>query len=897
MLITALEGDARAAIAAIRRVAPQAERLITVATFPARNYAWFADEASPDLRRAAGTAFDRLRDTAQGAATTIDLELVPELNIAALEDMAVTAGTDLLVIAKAPFGTVPIVAGLRGRLSVAVLWVPDSMSVRGERPLTELVCVALGQRARISIAAFLRDHGDPAQHVIVLLLAGALPSDAAAVVDVAGIRAAVEFVAPQGLSLQQWLHERERTNSPDLLVCASLPTALLLSARWPALTLLLPPPAPSIESPLQRVMDVPDLVDDGAALRARFEYAAGIERGTPIPDQQLAIVSGGRVVALLMTRDGEAELPAGLQADSYGVFRTDGSGSAQPLAGLKQQILVIRPGTAPLVLFDAALADGEEERASLRRFAAGGARKLLAVRSRPTQSCRSIRARLQGAGFEPRVVDARVVLDEGAALDVSDSLDAVRLARVAARMRAAGFPVVAIVYRGLERPVAHGFAALLVHEVAAIDALPVAFPSSRPMSLAERLEVTTAAPRIAGNHVEIELDNVKARRWLMEAIAGATQRIHVQVYAAADDDIGRQVEAALMQAAGRGVTVRLLVDSLHGRHGSLGETNPLLGRLGSHPGVELRVSRPITGMPSLEDLKQRDHRKLVIVDNHLALLGGRNLSHEYYSGFDEVPLTPQSMWREVPWLDAGARVEGPAVAVLERAFLDAWTGQGGASFDVADTAPAGGAAARVVIHYGLRDAATLEAYLTIIETARSQLYVVCGFPLILEIQHALLRALRRGVRVVTLFGHLTPTHGGEPFEGPWAAARTAATALVHSRMDALIAAGAEGYQFAASPRPAWAAELGAIQTHVHAKAVSADGCVCAVGSANMDITGGYWETELLLVVEDASIADALEARIAELIAGSVRVDRNDPRWQALARGRQWMRHWPGVLSI
>ena len=41
----------------------------------------------------------------------------------------------------------------------------------------------------------------------------------------------------------------------------------------------------------------------------------------------------------------------------------------------------------------------------------------------------------------------------------------------------------------------------------------------------------------------------------------------------------------------------------------------------------------------------------------------------------------------------------------------------------------------------------------------------------------------------------------------------------------------------------------------------------------------------------------LEARIAELIADSVRVDRNDPRWQATARGRQWMRHWPGVLSL
>jgi phosphatidylserine/phosphatidylglycerophosphate/cardiolipin synthase-like enzyme len=79
--------------------------------------------------------------------------------------------------------------------------------------------------------------------------------------------------------------------------------------------------------------------------------------------------------------------------------------------------------------------------------------------------------------------------------------------------------------------------------------------------------------------------------------------------------------------------------------------------------------------------------------------------------------------------------------------------------------------------------------------------------------------------------------------------------------------------------------------------MSADGRVFAVGSANMDITGGYWESELLLIVEDASIVGAFEARVAELIAGSVRVNRDDPQWRALARGRQWMRHWPGVLSM
>ncbi|MBE0546428.1 MAG: phosphatidylserine/phosphatidylglycerophosphate/cardiolipin synthase family protein, partial [Rubrivivax sp.] len=775
------------------------------------------------------------------------------------------------------------------------LWIPGSCKPPQARPLAELVCVALGQRARAAVSAFLRDHGDPSQHVTVLLLDGPVPPDLAAAVEIAGIRAAVDYVAPQGLLSQQWLDERLRTRAPDLLVYARMPTALLFGARWPVPGLLLPPPAPVSRPLLQLELDAPDLVDEGTVLRARFEYASGIGRRTPIPDQPIAFVCGGQVVAVLTTHEGETELPAGLQAGSYGVFRTHAEGLSAPLARLEQHVLVIRPGQAPLVLFDAELEPAEL--AALRACAAQGGQELLAVRMRPMRSCRWIRARLQAAGIEGRVVDASLVLDEGDALDVPDTVDAVRLARVAARLRAAGFPAVAIVHRAAENPVAQACATLRAQDIGSTTALPSVAPPRRRMSLAERLETTTAAPLIGGNRIELELDNVRARRWLLEAIAAARQRVHLQVYMAADDDVGRQVEAALAQAAARGVRVRLLVDSLHGLHGSLGTRNPLLERLGAMPGIELRVSRPITTLPSLQDLKLRDHRKLFVVDNRLALLGGRNLSHEYFTGFDEVALNAQSLWREVPWLDAGARVQGPAVAALERSFLDAWTNEGGTAFEVEDVPAAGGTPVRVVIHRGLRDAATLEAYLAIIEAAQSHLHVVNGFPLVLEIQHALLRAVKRGVRVRTLFGHLTPSHGGEPFHGPWGTARAAATALVHSRIDVLIAAGAEAYQFTVAAQPAWAPGLGAVQSHVHAKAMSADGRICAVGSANMDSTGGYWETELLLIVEDAALAGIFEARIDALIAGSVGVDRDDPQWQALARGRQWMRHWPGVLSI
>ncbi len=128
-------------------------------------------------------------------------------------------------------------------------------------------------------------------------------------------------------------------------------------------------------------------------------------------------------------------------------------------------------------------------------------------------------------------------------------------------------------------------------------------------------------------------------------------------------------------------------------------------------------------------------------------------------------------------------------------------------------------------------------------------------------------------------------------------ARTEATQLVHSRTDALVAAGADAHQFAVPQQSGWEPGLGTIHPHVHAKVMSIDGRVSSVGSANLDVTAGYWETEMILIVEGPAVAGALESHIDTLLAQSPRVNRDDPEWRKLARRRQWMRRWPGVMSV
>ncbi len=882
VVLTKVGSDPRRAFAVLQRLVPSPQQVTVIAQQPAHQFAWMALSAPPEYGETTIAALETVRREAVQAGIDVDMRLASELTLDALSDLVASTGADLVVIDSTVRGGLRVGAQLRKRSPVAVLHVPES-TTRTE-PGDALLCVGVSARERWAIAAFLKVHTETGDRALLLSSASLSHDDLRQIRDVAGFGLEVR---PAAGSLRQLLAGAVAVN-PDVIVLPRFPPLSMLSRRRGRPVLILPP-LRAAGTEWQRRLDVPDLLDDGRSIRVRAEYAAGVGRRTPIVDQELAFVRSSCVVARSLSRDGACELPSGL-GESLGVFRCRERAGADATSCVEARVSVLRASSRPCLLFDAEL-----DAAGLRAVRGVTWADPVGVRVRSTRSCRSLRARLRAAGLPPIVIDASAVLDEGDAPDVSPILDAVRLARTAARMRASGFHVPAIVYRGAHRPSTIGFAALQPQELSTFLALG-ADGSPGLAAVASPLDATTGSDVIEGNCIEVELDNPKARNWLLRAIESSERRVHFQVYMALDDDVGRPIEAALAVAAARGVSVRVLVDSLHGLHGSFGLRNTILDRLSSRPGVELRVVNPITGKSSLEDLKRRDHRKLVVVDGRVALLGGRNLSHEYYTGFEEVSLHSEMTWRMVPWLDAGARVEGPAVAELDRSFLQAWTDAGGSAFDIAHCPQAGTAAARVIVHRGLRDAHTVDAYVALIDGARSHVSVINGFPLLLEIQHALLRVLKRGVRVRTLVGNLTPRHGVGPFAGPWATARTMATSFVHSRMDPIVAAGGECYEFVVPHQPGWHPSVGDIRPHVHAKAMSVDGRVCAVGSANLDVTAGYWESELLLVVEDRSIATAVEARFDELFARSLRVDPEDPDWKHRSERRRWMRYWPGVLS-
>jgi cardiolipin synthase A/B len=280
LLLAQIGSDPRPAFAAARGLAPRAERLVVLAC-PRPN------PAPPRPGEAAkddSAWLDSVRAAADAAAATAEVGFLPELEAGAVDALVEAEGVELVVAGPAPPGALGVLAELRRRRPVAVLWIPAPGAVRGERPLAEALCVALGDRARAAIAAFLRDHGDPALNVTVLSLARPSPTELAAVLAAAGIRAAVALAAPPRVAPWRLLDACVRERGIDLVVLPRFVAAIVRNARWAAPVLVLPTPAPA-QRPVQRPLDVADPVDLGGALRLRLGSAYGVGRNPPIADQ------------------------------------------------------------------------------------------------------------------------------------------------------------------------------------------------------------------------------------------------------------------------------------------------------------------------------------------------------------------------------------------------------------------------------------------------------------------------------------------------------------------------------------------------------------------------------------------------------------------------------------
>ncbi len=128
--------------------------------------------------------------------------------------------------------------------------------------------------------------------------------------------------------------------------------------------------------------------------------------------------------------------------------------------------------------------------------------------------------------------------------------------------------------------------------------------------------------------------NDETLRWRLALIDSAERSIDIQTYLWSGDFSGRLHISRLLQAADRGVRVRLLVDDFETRGRDDG-----IATLDLHPNVEIRIWNPGRSrklgrlteyLVRLSELNHRLHNKVLIVDNRVVISGGRNIADEYY---------------------------------------------------------------------------------------------------------------------------------------------------------------------------------------------------------------------------------------------------------------------------
>ncbi len=137
--------------------------------------------------------------------------------------------------------------------------------------------------------------------------------------------------------------------------------------------------------------------------------------------------------------------------------------------------------------------------------------------------------------------------------------------------------------------------------------------------------------------------NEDGLRWRLALIDSARHSIDAQYYVWFGDASGRLLLKHLLDAAARGVRVRLLIDDLNtlikdASTISIGDGAAQL--IDAQPNLELRLFNPWTQRSVLgraaetlgdrERLNQRMHNKALIVDNQATILGGRNIGDEYF---------------------------------------------------------------------------------------------------------------------------------------------------------------------------------------------------------------------------------------------------------------------------
>jgi cardiolipin synthase len=330
---------------------------------------------------------------------------------------------------------------------------------------------------------------------------------------------------------------------------------------------------------------------------------------------------------------------------------------------------------------------------------------------------------------------------------------------------------------------------------------------------------------VDGNRLTLLPEGAQRLRALIALVEGAERSLRILYYMFLDDHSGALVRDALIAAAGRGVEVKLLVDGF-GSSRNLAFFEPLQAG-----GVGFCRFSPRYGRKYL----LRNHQKLALADERRLLIGGFNVSDDYFGSAEAGA-----------WRDIGLSVEGPGVACLTRYFDDLF-----------DWASQPNARAR-----------DLRRMLNQHSVTQGKLHWLFGGPTrrLSPWARAIRRDMRNARRADIIAAYFAPTPSMLRRMAR-VARRGTARLITASKSDnaTTVAAARSLYWYLLKRR----VEIYEYEpTKLHTKLVVIDDAV-HIGSANFDMRSLFLNLEMMLRVEDAGFARLMR----RFVDGEVRSSR------------------------
>jgi cardiolipin synthase len=344
------------------------------------------------------------------------------------------------------------------------------------------------------------------------------------------------------------------------------------------------------------------------------------------------------------------------------------------------------------------------------------------------------------------------------------------------------------------------------------------------------------------------------------ALAEARKSCFAQFMTFEGDESGLHFSRLLAGRVADGLDVRLMVDRytdvvlsdvypillhrLNSVRAERARTREMFDRLRSG-GVPVRRTAPPG--PLLCYMLYRDHKKMVVIDNRVAFVGGINISDHNYA-----------------WHDFMVRIEGPLVEDLARDFLSTWDGA-----TVPLTRPEHGG--DFVLNQCAGRYSVFEEVLALIEDSRRTLVIESPYLIGDRMEGAILAAAQRGVAVTLI----VPYRSNKLLYRIWV--RSLRHRLAHPNVSV------HGYRGNGGM--------------THAKLLLVDGCRASFGSFNMMELEGLTQKELNIFTRDQDFVEELGRFVAGDVAQSVLLP--PPRWAGgrftYAALHGFFRWWTGRL--